>query len=334
MQEEDFQTSLLSSRWGEFEEEKSTKPSPEKKRGKVLLDYPGESTQTVEEVKMILQPPKSVTGPTQIDNVTQSEVFDGMTEENQILRHNIVTFVSQTDAFFKSQQKDEPDLTQAAKSDIASSLLKTSPSLFLSRYGKYLQPEHFLFFEQFRGDYEVDYYLNQLKKSPHKSNVVVKNRRYQALKEMVEKGDYFSMKEMKSRNPHLFEHLIGKYMSEEEKMEMEPRDEVCNLSTVLMAHMDRDQYSSQRRKDQEAELNAWEEEFSEDEEEEEEEKDEPTEEERVIFQEEFTSTMYRQFMEGKDKEFDYSTVDENSRYDNLVIQERDEEDRYFDADED
>ena len=44
--------------------------------------------------------------------------------------------------------------------------------------------------------------------------------------------------------------------------------------------------------------------------------------------------MYRQFMEGKDKEFDYSTVDENSRYDNLVIQERDEEDRYFDADED
>ena len=82
---------------------------------------------------------------------------------------------------------------------------------------------------------------------------------------------------------------------------------------------------------------AWDEELSEEEDEEEEKEEDESEqlasEERNMFQEEFVSTMYRSFLEGRDKEFDYATVDDNSQYDDVALQERDAEDRYFDADD-
>ena len=264
---------------------------------------------------------------------------EGVSKEMCVLRSRIISCVSRTNAYFRSQQKDEADLSRTEKKKIASSLLDGNPAGFLDRYSKYLQPQHSSYFDRFRGKYEVDYHLDQLEKtSGSRSNVSVKNRRYQAMKQMIDRGDYFSMPEMKSRNPLLFEHLVGQYMSPEEKEEMQPSSQLCQLSTVLMAHMDRDQYSSTRRKEQEAEQMAWDEELSEEEEDEEEEKEEDeseqlASEERNMFQEEFVSTMYRSFLEGRDKEFDYATVDDNSQYDDVALQERDAEDRYFDADD-
>lgn len=59
----------------------------------------------------------------------------------------------------------------------------------------------------------------------------------------------------------------------------------------------------------------------------------PDSEERLILREEFTSRMHQRFLDGKDGDFDYSTVDDNPDFDNLDIVARDEEERYFDEEE-
>lgn len=38
-------------------------------------------------------------------------------------------------------------------------------------------------------------------------------------------------------------------------------------------------------------------------------------------------------MRGEEEEFDYSVVDINDEYDDLIIRERDEEEQYFDSEE-
>lgn len=38
-------------------------------------------------------------------------------------------------------------------------------------------------------------------------------------------------------------------------------------------------------------------------------------------------------MRGEEEEFDYSVVDINDEYDDLIIRERDEEEQYFDIEE-
>lgn len=48
---------------------------------------------------------------------------------------------------------------------------------------------------------------------------------------------------------------------------------------------------------------------------------------------EFLNIMKQRFLEGEDKDFDYSEVDTNEEYDNLKILSQDEEDKYFDDEE-
>lgn len=43
--------------------------------------------------------------------------------------------------------------------------------------------------------------------------------------------------------------------------------------------------------------------------------------------------MHQRFLDGKDKDFNYSEVDDNPDYDNLDIVSRDAEDKYFDEDD-
>lgn len=49
----------------------------------------------------------------------------------------------------------------------------------------------------------------------------VRNRRLEALKRLSEKGAYFSDKEMKRRNPLLFEELVGQFLTNDQKFEFE-----------------------------------------------------------------------------------------------------------------
>ena len=306
------------SRWGEFED-----PVPEKKKiGKVLLEMPPAAPVDHVELEQLNLREKPSSDPAEMEQVLEG------TQREQIL----YCVALNDSAHFKSQQRGEADLSLEEKKAIADSILDSKPSKFLERYGKFLKEQHLSYFDQYCSDYEVDFYRQHLEKSIKQRATVVKNRRYQAMNELIAKGEYFSMNEMQSRNPLLFKHLVEKHMNEEERRVLESEKGTCELSTVLMAHMDRDQYSSVRRREQEAEQKAWEEGASE-EEEEDEDKAEMVEQEKTLLQQEFVSTMHRSFLEGRDKDFDYSSVDDDSRYDNIQLQERDEQDRYFDTDE-
>ncbi|KAL5279109.1 CCDC97 family protein [Megaselia abdita] len=59
-----------------------------------------------------------------------------------------------------------------------------------------------------------------------------------------------------------------------------------------------------------------------------------TAEERELLREEFVGIMHSKFIEGKDENFDYSTVDDNDQWDDLKQIGQDKEDAYFDDDED
>lgn len=59
----------------------------------------------------------------------------------------------------------------------------------------------------------------------------------------------------------------------------------------------------------------------------------PTEQEKMMLHEEFLSVMQDRFMRGEEQEFDYSTVDANTEFDDLKIRERDEQERYFDSED-
>ncbi|KAJ8929412.1 hypothetical protein NQ314_017901 [Rhamnusium bicolor] len=54
-----------------------------------------------------------------------------------------------------------------------------------------------------------------------------------------------------------------------------------------------------------------------------------TAQERILLKEEFVTTMYQNFLDGKDDDFNYDSVDNNTSYDNINEVDHDEEDKYF-----
>lgn len=78
-------------------------------------------------------------------------------------------------------------------------MLESNPKKFLSKFGKHLQPRQLSYLRRFCDTYEVDFLMKEASKSAASAASVVKNRRYQKMKELDEKGEYFSMTEMKNR---------------------------------------------------------------------------------------------------------------------------------------
>lgn len=157
--------------------------------------------------------------------------------EKELLNH-----LTKSKAIFKSQQKDEPELTLDEKHTIAAKLLEKSHCLFLSKFGHHLKEEHLEYFIK-NEDYEMAYHINRLRRYFNNSmrHIDVRNRRYEALKALIEKGEYFSECEMMKRNPLLYEHLVGQYLTEEEK---KARDSIntrdANYVDILMETIERD----------------------------------------------------------------------------------------------
>jgi len=245
-------------------------------------------------------------------------------------------------AHFKSQQRGEPDLTFAEKRHVAKSILEKGPQHFLARFHKQLDVSDTGYFEQFCGTYEIDFYLKEIHKSNSKAaKIRVKNRRYEALKRLVNDGKYFSMTEMKERNPLMFEQLVGQYMSEQEKEELTEIDKTdLRFTTILMEHIDRDYENNRRHQQQELEDAMFEESEDDDDDSYEDsaqrgirKANEISEKEKVILKDEFLSTMYQSFLDGHDAEFNYTSVDDNVDYDSVVTNQQDAEDSYFDAEE-
>ncbi|KAJ8922554.1 hypothetical protein NQ315_007584 [Exocentrus adspersus] len=299
-------------------------------------------------------------------NSAPSEAMEGpdATTNNEI--DGLITFLTQNESIcFKSQQKWDPDLTTKEKSDIALDIFEKSKLSFLLRFGKYLKREHLAYFEQFTDhcepDYEeIDLVLKDLYRSVSGSahQVDVKNRRYAALLQMVSEDSYFSEIEMMKRNPLLYEQLVGQYLTNDEKKERDKykMDEQATFVKILMEGIERDDAEIVRKHEEEKEDDQMEEEdtsdddggdtrssspapstsrwgeFEEDKRHRPKKKNKPPEitaQERLLLKEEFITTMYQSFLEGKDEDFNYETVDNDTSYDNFNEMDHDEEDKYF-----
>lgn len=173
--------------------------------------------------------------------------------EDNNLEEVMLTYLINSKAIFKSQQKDDPELTLEEKKLIAINLLQKSHCLFLSKFGHFLKKEHLNYFNKNDEDYEVSYHINRLKRyfNTSKRHIDVKNKRYEALKRMIEEGKYFSEVEMMKRNPLLYEHLVGQYMTESQKKERDNLD-IQNITFVnlLMESIEREGIKELRKTQQ------------------------------------------------------------------------------------
>lgn len=280
------------------------------------------------------------------------------------LKNEIINFLAEENqAFFKSQQIDDDELTVNDRKKILNEILLKSHLTFLSRFGPYLKKEHIKYFEQhnqsLEGNYEIDYYLNQIKRGQNSKHI--KNRRYEAMKKMIKDGSYFGEVEMMIREPFLYEQLVGQYLTVNERLARDRLQEDAPFSQVLLAGIEKDQIEELRKK-QESELLMVDEDtqeavqFNENNDDqfptvpssfkqqwgEFEEDVTPTVSNKVkpdycnlaekeLLREEFIGIMYSKFLSGSDKDFDYKSVDENYEFDNLTEISQDEEAKYFDS---
>ncbi|GJQ77573.1 hypothetical protein Trydic_g20959 [Trypoxylus dichotomus] len=269
-----------------------------------------------------------------------------------------------------SPQRDEADITDEEKLNIAKDIYYKSKSIFLLRFGKFMTKEQLEMFESNSGDSvedeETKLILANLTRaySETTKGLKTKNRRYEALKQLIDEKSYFSEVEMMKRNPLLYEQLVGQFLNEEERRERDRAENNNTLVKILLEGMERDEAFDRKKKQQEAEDDAMEESDS-DEETDEHIKPPPrekpstsrwgespelqeniisknqlfsnnqkfiTQQERQLLRDEFMSIMYANFLNGQD-DFDYTTVDNNDQYDNIDILDHDEEDKYFDSEE-
>ncbi|XP_033734116.1 coiled-coil domain-containing protein 97-like [Pecten maximus] len=256
--------------------------------------------------------------------------------KNNHIREDLLTRLSQTEAHFKHQQRGEADLTCEDKRDIASGILEKSSSIFLARFGSYLAAKDLEYFRDKSDDYEIQFYLNQIRKEKSKvySANRVKNRRYKAMKQLIQEGEYFSEDSMKHRDPYLYEQLIGQYLTQEEIEGQVDRSDL-RFSTILLKHMDQLEENQVFKLQKDTEDCQFEEEDEDSDEEEEMEKEEEeiSVERKSEMREEMFRIMQERFLSGQEQQFDYSQVDDNTEYDDLDLLDKDEEEKYFDSEE-
>ena len=257
------------------------------------------------------------------------------TDEQKGLLEDIIKTVSCSEGFFRHQQRDEPDLSVEEKSKIATELISSKPGLFLSRFGKFLTEDQLTYFENLKtANYECEFYLRQVRQEQCRyiNQNKVKNRRYAALRNMLETNDdYFSWEAMKARQPLLHEQLVGRFLTTEEK-EMEERPDMsnCSLSKIILDHMDLNkERDDKKRMKEEEEV----EEFDTDEDEPEDGNDDEElgrlDGGRDFLRQQFVKSVYQTFLAGKDTGFDYRKVDTDESLDDLEAEQRDAEERYF-----
>lgn len=247
--------------------------------------------------------------------------------------------ISSSKAVIKSQQKDEPDLLYDQKLAIVKELFFCKPVVFLERFHKIIREDHLRCFRHLAGNYEVAFYCNEVQKSSMKkrARTNVRNKRYAALQQMIKDGEYFSDEQMRTRDPLLYEQYIRQYMTDEELLVQSNRNlgTAMTLTDLLMSTY-QEKIVQQRLQWQQEREDACEEEEDEDEEDSPVSNAEewvPSDDEKSMLRDEFVSRMHQRFLDGEDRDFDYSTVDDNPEFDNLDIVNRDEEERYFDEEE-
>ncbi|KAM7004054.1 coiled-coil domain-containing protein 97 [Passerculus sandwichensis] len=202
---------------------------------------------------------------------------------------------------------------------------------------------------------------------PPRERTQLRNRRYAALAELIKEGDYFSEERMRLRAPGLFHHYIGRFrdpktpQNHPKTPQNHPKNHPKNPQNFPKNPKNPEIHPKMSQNDpkvaeigpkvagngakmapglRELLLTALEageaEDDDDDEEEEDEDEDEeqlPDEAEQELLRLEFTSLMHQRFLEGLDRDFDYSLVDAGGAAGALDLLSQDLEDRYFDEEE-
>lgn len=267
---------------------------------------------------------------------------------------------------FKNTHLNKPEVRTREKIEAAYELYSQSPTQFLLQFGKYLSPNHIEYFESSQrasSDKEFKACIEQLKQyhSNECINKRIRNRRYKAMQKLQDDSDYFSEKQMMYRNPLLYEQLVGQYLTEDEKRERDGVDnENLTFLSMILETVDRNEMRETKNKQllMEDETSSTEplknEQAHKGNEMCSKEKQwgdfdvpdtrpsympEPEKQaminanERNLLREEFLQEMCSSFIEGRDVDFDYNTVDNNEEYDDLEQISQDAEDKYFDSED-
>jgi len=296
------------------------------------------------------------------------DIFKSLAENNNIV--------------FKSQQIDDPEIPLEEKQEIARDVFEKNRENFLIRFGAHLSVRQLGSFqdlavkEPIKPDENLEemcLLLEDFRRKLSTRSVCIKNRRYHAMQQLLDKGEYFSEHEMMQRAPDLYQELVGQYLTEAEKKARDSYDvRNTSFSGILMHTLEKNQRDelleeTQQEKEEQVEVRSehvppadfevpvacrkqWG--GFED--------DEPvacstsrnaevrvpanitkisTPEyynpgERELLRNEFLSVMKERFLSGEDKDFDYSAVDDNTLLDDLKQIEQDEEDAYFEDSDD
>ena len=214
-------------------------------------------------------------------------------------------------------------------------VLRWDPGLFLEKWGKHLNQHHLSYFEEVKGDYYVDFYLKKFRYTEQDMDKKIRNRRYGCLRQLIDKGSYFTEEEMRLRSPLLYETYIGQYLPNQEQSAMRTFDNSMNLSDRLFYEID---YSQALQREEEMEGNI----------DELREKDlteqplniansrlnpELDEEERDLLRRQFRALMEERFLRGEDQDFDYSLVDSDENYEYFAERDADIEEKYFEEEQ-
>jgi len=129
-------------------------------------------------------------------------------------------------------------------------LAETDPALFLERYGSALTHEELSHFDGLANDYEVGWHLRSLRRSSSERAQQARNRRFRALAQLEQAGDFFSDHEMQRRAPQLYHQYVGCFLTSDGVPQVF-QDE--SLSERLLANYEADEAARARRVAEEAE---------------------------------------------------------------------------------
>ncbi|XP_070779653.1 coiled-coil domain-containing protein 97 isoform X2 [Enoplosus armatus] len=266
--------------------------------------------------------------------------------------HDMVEAIAMSGSPVKSQQIGEAELTLKERREELLHQYRTRPLVFLERYHACLKPQNLSAFAHVCTDPRAQHYSKviQRRSAACTNRIRVRNQRYAALRALQTEGQYFSEEQMRMREPLLYEQYIGQYLTDEEVLERSqeamqddaqggpgaPAGGTGGLAHLLLNSYQERLIQARLQEEQEREDGAQEEEEDEEDDDNavQQKEWEPNPEEKALLREEFISQMHQRFLDGKDKDFNYSEVDENPDYDNLDIVSRDAEDKYFDDDDD
>ncbi|XP_042361615.1 coiled-coil domain-containing protein 97 isoform X2 [Plectropomus leopardus] len=265
--------------------------------------------------------------------------------------NGMIDVIAKSGSLVKSQQKGEAELTLEERREELLHQYRSRPLVFLERYHPCLKPHNLPAFDHVSSDPRAVHYSKviQRRAAGCTNRTRVRNQRYAALRALQREGEYFSEEQMRMREPLLYEQYIGQYLTDEEVLERSHEAMLDNAEggpgaqaggTGGLAHLLLNTYQERLIQNRLQEQQEREEGAREEEEDDEDDDNtvqqrewEPTPEEKALLREEFISQMHQHFLDGKDKDFNYSEVDENPDYDNLDIVSRDAEEKYFDEDD-